>query len=115
MTQTIQQEDIEQEEVIEQTTTVCVDEVGDIIEEETSEIFEEQEEQEEEQEDNEEAVYTLTLSDDSDCIDKEYMGTDALLLFLLSGRRDNIEPICSRVHKLADVIAVSRLICLQFV
>lgn len=70
VTQTIQQEDIEQEEVIEQTTTVCVDEVGDIIEEETGEIFEEQEEHEE----HDEAVYTLTISEDSDCIDKEYMG-----------------------------------------
>lgn len=69
MTQTIQQEDIEQEEVIEQTATVCVEEVGDIIEEETGEIFEE------EHEEHEDAVYTLTISEDSDCVDKEYMGT----------------------------------------
>lgn len=70
MTQTIQQEDIEQEEVIEhsqesiQTTTVCMDEVGDIIEED-GEI---------EEEETEETVYALAISEDSDCEDKEYMG-----------------------------------------
>lgn len=70
VTQTIQQEDIEQEEVIEhsqesiQTTTVCMDEVGDIIEED-GEI---------EEEETEETVYALAISEDSDCEDKEYMG-----------------------------------------
>lgn len=78
VTQTIQQEEIEQEEVIEhsqesiQTTTVCVDEAGDIIEED-GEI--------EEEEEDEEAVFALALSEDSECEDKEYMGKLARMHF----------------------------------
>lgn len=64
-TQSIQQEDIEHEEEIEQQqiqdhdgTTVCVtEELTDTIEEEV-----------------EEGVYALELTDDSDCEDKEYLG-----------------------------------------
>lgn len=44
---------------------MCVDEAGDIIEED-GEI--------EEEEEDEETVFALALSEDSDCEDKEYMG-----------------------------------------
>lgn len=55
-----------------QTTTVCVDEAGDIIEED-GEI-------EEEEEEDEEMVFALAISEDSDCEDKEYMGKLAIAI-----------------------------------
>lgn len=70
MTQAIQQEEIEHEEILEQTA-VCVEEVGDIIEEETEELITEDHIDEDEVE---ETIYTLALSDDDDNVDKEYMG-----------------------------------------
>lgn len=57
-TQTIQQDDIEHEEEVEQQT-VCIEEEGAI---------------EEEEEEEDDGVFTLELTDDSDCEDKEYLG-----------------------------------------
>lgn len=99
VTQTIQQEEIEQEEVIEhsqesiQTTTVCVDEAGDIIEED-GEI--------EEEEMDEEAVFALALSEDSECEDKEYMGKLCMHTLpsgtLAQAELISIRSLSSRIH-----------------
>lgn len=56
-TQTIQ-EDIEHEEEVEQNQTVCIDDERAI----------------EEEDEEDDGVFTLELTDDSDCEDKEYMG-----------------------------------------
>lgn len=81
-TQAIQQEEIEHEEEVEQqtqsnqiqSTTVCLDEAT-IIEQEELEEEELEEELEQEQElETEDGVFTLELSEGSDCEDKEYMG-----------------------------------------
>lgn len=57
-TQTIQ-DDIEHEEEVEQHQTVCLNDDEGAIEEE---------------EEEDDGVFTLELTDDSDCEDKEYMG-----------------------------------------
>lgn len=76
VTTQMQQEEIEHVEEVEQqsqsdqiqSTTVCLDEAT-IIEQD------EEEYEEEELEEEEEGVFTLELSEGSDCEDKEYLGT----------------------------------------
>ena len=75
----MQQEEIEHVEEVEQSqadqiqnATVCLDE-STIIEQDEEEIEEEIQEEEEEEEE-EEGVFTLELSEGSDCEDKEYLG-----------------------------------------
>lgn len=81
----MQQEEIEHvEEEVEQQSqadqiqnaTVCLDE-STIIEQDEEEIEEEVMEEEEEEEDD--GVFTLELSEGSDCEDKEYLGEITLL------------------------------------
>lgn len=73
----MQQEEIEHVEEVEQSqadqiqnATVCLDE-STIIEQDEEEIEEEIQEEEEEEDDG---VFTLELSEGSDCEDKEYLG-----------------------------------------
>lgn len=91
-----------------QTTTVCVDEAGDIIEED-GEI--------EEEEDDEETVFALALSEDSECEDKEYMGKLALFLFCGTPATNQslIFGFFSRIHQHADILSVPRTVHMQFV
>lgn len=79
-TQAIQQEEIEHEETVEQQTqsnhiqsTVCLDEAT-IIEHEELEEEEEEYEEEQQLEEDEDGMFTLELSEGSDCEDKEYLG-----------------------------------------
>lgn len=79
-TQAIQQEEIEHEETVEQQTqsnhiqsTVCLDEAT-IIEQEELEEEEEEYEEEQQLEEEEDGMFTLELSEGSDCEDKEYLG-----------------------------------------
>lgn len=84
----MQQEEIEHVEEVEEHEhddeihgTVCLDETTIIEQDEEGEL--EEEELEEEEDDG---VFTLELSEASDCEDKEYLGTIFLFFFAFSGR-----------------------------
>lgn len=88
VTTQMQQEEIEHVEEVEQqsgqiqSTTVCLDEATIIEQDVDEEEIEEELEQELEQEEEDDGVFTLELSEASDCEDKEYLGENHLNIIL---------------------------------
>lgn len=85
VTTQIQQEEIEHVEEVEQqsghiqSTTVCIDEAT-IIEQDEEELEEEMGEEEED-----DGVFTLELSEGSECEDKEYLGKETGIYSKING------------------------------
>lgn len=112
VTTAMQQEEIEHVEEVEQQSEhleQCLDE-STIIEQDEEEIEEEMEEEEED-----DGVFTLELSEGSDCEDKEYLGIHFDLFDFCSNICLTLIFVHSRICECSDILSVSRAVCMQSV